>query len=152
MSKNLNDILDEWEKDNLPFDESDPAQVQARVIKLGSLHAKYTRYYAEHKDALRQEEVLLAKTRKIKWLYYNGKLSEEELKKYGLEPFQFVLKSDINIYMDSDKDVSTQKKVVEYHNLVADTCEKIIKDINNRTYQLNTLIKYIMWTNGAGIS
>ena len=39
------------------------------------------------------------------WEYYTGKLSEEDLEKLKLEPFPFTLKSDINIYLESDKDI-----------------------------------------------
>ena len=149
--KTLDEILTEWKNDTEPFDEMDPAKLQEKVVKLGSLHSKYTRYYAEYRVQHKKDEAVMFKLRKIKWLYYNGKLSEEELKKYELEPFQFVLKSDINIYMDADKDMIAHNKTLEYQKAVLDTCEKIIKEINAMGYQYTSLMKYIMWTQGSGV-
>jgi hypothetical protein len=78
----------------------------------------------------------IADLRKIKWEYYNGKMSQEELDKRGWEPFRFVLKTDISTYMDADPDMVKLQQKKSYHEETVAVCASIMKELGNRTYQL----------------
>jgi hypothetical protein len=56
--------------------------------------------------------------RKVKIDYYGGRLSKDELAEHGWEPFQFVLKSDVNAYLEADEDLIKllEKKIVSRRN------------------------------------
>ena len=71
----LNDILEQWKTDSLiemPLDESSK--------QTPKLHAKYLELLSLAKFQLKKSEMEQKVLLKDKWLYYNGKLSEEEIK------------------------------------------------------------------------
>ena len=88
--------------------------------------------------------------RKFKWLYYTGKLSEEELKNYDLEPFQLnILKADIDKFMDSDEDIVTTSNRISYQKNKVDYLDSTIKMISNRQWLIRNAVDWIKFTNGA---
>jgi hypothetical protein len=87
--------------------------------------------------------------KKKKWELYTGKLSKDELDELGWEPFQFTLKSDIQIYLDADGDLIKllQKKV--YHDEIISAVEAIMSELKSRTFQLRDLISWEKFINGS---
>ena len=80
--------------------------------------------------------------KKIKWEYYNGKLDEATLKKYGLEPFRFVIKSDISIYFDADEDLIKIQARKLLHDQAIEVCTAIMKELNSRTFQIKAFMEW----------
>jgi hypothetical protein len=80
--------------------------------------------------------------KKVKWEYYTGKLDDDDLKERGWEPFPFVLKSEINTYLDSDEDLNKYLANKIMHDEIVDLCTAILKELNSRTFQLRD---YISW-------
>jgi hypothetical protein len=64
------------------------------------------------------------------------------LKKYGWEPFPFVLKSDITTYLESDEDLNKYSAQKIMHDEIVDVCMSIMKELNNRAWELKS---YIDW-------
>jgi hypothetical protein len=79
-----------------------------------------------------------------------AKMNEEELKKLGWEPFRFVLKSDINTYLESDEDLTRLHAKKALHEQAVTACEMIIKEINSRTYQMRAFIDFERFVHGQG--
>jgi hypothetical protein len=69
-------------------------------------------------------------------------MSQEELEQYGWEPFQFTLKSDINTYLESDKDLIKLLEKKVYHEEVVSVIESIMAELKQRTWQIRD---YISW-------
>ena len=86
--------------------------------------------------------------KKIKWEYYTGKLSREELEEHGWEQFKFTLKSDITTYLESDSDLIRLLEKKMYHEEVIIMIESIMKELNSRTYQLKDFIAWEKFING----
>jgi hypothetical protein len=63
-------------------------------------------------------------------------MDQAELNQLGLEPFQFTLKSDLSVYMDSDPDMSVLVDRKYLHQECASFCINVMKELNNRTWQL----------------
>ena len=84
-------IIDMWERDAV-IDSTDPSK---ELIRIPILHSKYVKEHTLHSLALKQCQMEFNKMKKLKWEYYQGRLDQDELKKYGWEPFRFVLKSDV---------------------------------------------------------
>jgi hypothetical protein len=80
--------------------------------------------------------------RKRKSDYYNGRMTQEELAKYGLAPFKFVLKGEVREYIDSDQEVLTIQAKKAAHDEVVNLCNSILKELSARTWQLRS---YIDW-------
>ena len=89
------------------------------------------------------------KVKKLKWEYYTGTLDEDELQKLGWEPFRFVLKSDISVYIDGDDDLNKLKRKKSYHEETAKYCENVMKELNARTYQLRAFMDWEKFIQGA---
>jgi hypothetical protein len=64
------------------------------------------------------------------------------LQRRGWEPFPFVLKSEINTYLDSDEDLNKYLANKIMHDEIVDLCTAILKELNSRTFQLRD---YISW-------
>ena len=142
----LEDLIDTWKRDS-KIDETDPGK---ELLRTPILHSKYVKQHVANSLAAKQCAIELAKMKKVKWEYYNGRLDEDDLKKYGWEPFRFTLKSDINTYIDSDQDIAkiTARKILFEQGVTA--CEMIIKELNARTYQLRAFIDFERFVHGQG--
>ena len=63
-------------------------------------------------------------------------MDKSELEKLGWEPFQFTLKSDISVYIEGDPDIANLNKKKAYHEEASSFCTYVMKELNNRTWQL----------------
>ena len=142
--ENIEQILSHWEKDSV-IDQTEPGK---ELIRIPILHNKYLSMLIKHKMASKKANLDFIKMRKIKWEYYTGKLSKNQLDEYGWEPFKFTLKSDINVYLEADLDLIkfTEKKI--YHEEVVVMIESIMKELNSRTYQLKDFISWERFIGG----
>lgn len=135
-----------WEKDSV-IDQTDPSR---ELIRIPILHSKYVKEYTLHSLASKQCAFEFNKMKKLKWEYYQGRLDESELKKYGWEPFRFVLKQDINTYLESDEDLAKLNAKKSLHDQAVDALSMIIKELNARTYQLRAFIDFEKFVHGQG--
>jgi hypothetical protein len=139
-------IIEMWEKDSV-IDSTDPSK---ELIRIPILHSKYVREYSLHSLAAKQYAIEFSKMKKIKWEYYQGRLDESELKKYGWEPFRFMLKSDMSTYLESDEDLTKINSKKLLHDQAVEALSMIIKELNARTYQLRAFIDFERFVHGQG--
>jgi hypothetical protein len=144
---NIDALMEEWSSDS-KVDETEPGR---ELSKISSLHAKYLRILTHHNLVCKKLQNDYVRLKKIKWEYYNGDLNNpEDLEAYNLQPImKKILRQDIPIYLDSDNDLNNllMKKVV--HQEIVDFCGSVLKELNNRTFQMNNLIKWEMFTSGG---
>ena len=141
----LQDIMAQWEKDS-QVDSTEPGK---EIIRTPLLHSKYNRYLTTHMLSAKKCASELNKMKKLKWLYYNGKMDKEELARLGWEQFQFTLKSDISVYIDGDEDLNRIKQRQCYHEESAKYCENVMKELQSRTYQLRSFMEWERFIQGA---
>ena len=98
---------------------------------------------------MRSVEFKFSETKRVKWEYYTGKLTKNQLEELGWEPFQFVLKSDISTYIEGDRDLNRLLAAKAMHEEIVRTCESIMKELHSRTYQLKAFIDYERFIQGA---
>ena len=101
----LEQVLDEWSKDShIPSNNLDEASRETP-----KLHAKYLALLSNAKLRLRKAEMDQKSLLKLKWLYYNGKMSKEEIEATGwdYDPFNGlkIMKGEMDYYYDSDKEI-----------------------------------------------
>ena len=75
-------------------------------------------------------------------------MSQEELEERGWVPFQFVLKSDINTYLEADGDLIRLLEKKMYHDEIAGVIESIMSELKQRTWQLRSFIDYEKFIGG----
>lgn len=132
----------------------DEVNLDETSIKSASLHAKYLELYSHSKLRLKKREYELAVLKKDKWLYYNGKMSKEEMdaKGWPYDPFNGLtkpLKSDMDIYYDTDADIVKLKMIIEYQQNVVETLKDILDNIRWRHTTIKNIITWRQFTNGA---
>ena len=143
---NIDALMEEWSKDS-KVDETEPGR---ELAKISSLHSKYLRILTHHNLVCKKLMSDYQKLKKIKWEYYSGDLNNpEDLAQYKLQPImKKILRQDIPTYLDSDTELNEIliKKMI--HQETVDFCGSVLKELNNRTFQLNGLIKWEMFAGG----
>ena len=142
--ENLEQILKHWEKD-AEIDQTEPGK---ELIKIPTLHNKYLSFLTKHKIASKKAHFDYLRMRKIKWEYYTGKMSQEDLEEYGWEPFQFTLKSDINTYLEADTDLIKLLEKKVYHEECVSVVESVMGELKSRTFQLRDFISWEKFIGG----
>lgn len=144
---NIDALMEEWSKDS-KIDETEPGR---ELVKTSSLHAKYLRIMTHHNLICKKLMSDYTKLKKVKWEYYSGDLNNpDDLKQYGFEPMlKKPLRQDIPMYLDSDADLNNIlfKKIM--HQEIVDFCGSVLKEINNRTWQMKSFIEWEKFTSGG---
>jgi hypothetical protein len=141
--ENLEQILKYWEKD-AEIDQTEPGK---ELIKIPTLHSKYLGILIKHKIASKKAHFDYLRMRKVKIDYFSGRMDQEELDSHGWQPFQFVLKSDVNAYLEGDNDLIKMLEKKVYHEETVSVLESIMNELKQRTWQLRD---YISWEKFIG--
>jgi len=142
----LSELQEEWIKD-APINETNLGQEAARVPML---HAKYITILSKIKLQLRKAESDYLNNRRLKYKYYRGELTREELEDSGWTQFQGnkPLKNEMDELLQCDKDLIELQDKHEYYKTVIYTLEQIIRSINSRTWDVKSSIEWTKFTNG----
>ena len=141
----IEELISQWEKD-ANVDTTEPGK---EILRIPLLHSKYNKYLSLHNLSGKKIALEYNKIKKLKWLYYTGKMDQEELDKLGWEPFRFTLKSDISVYIDGDEDLARLNQRKQYHEEASSFCINVMKEINARTYQLRAFIEWERFIQGG---
>lgn len=140
----LEEIETLWEADS----KIDRTDLDNESLKIPSLHSKYYKIYLREKVQLKAEEQDYKLFFKLKHEYYTGKLSKQELEEHGWEPFQFVLKNDLQVYIDADKDIAERLLKLQVQREKVEFLENIIKTLNGRGFLIKNAVDFIRFTSG----
>ena len=81
--------------------------------------------------------------------YFSGTLDKMTLDKYGWIPYGVkVLKSDLDIHIESHEDFCDIEKQVEVSNIKINLLEQILRLIMNRGFQIKNEIELVKWESG----
>lgn len=128
----------------------DGTELDIESMKLPQLHNKYLNLLQDEKLILRKLISEKNNLYRLKWEYYTGKMSKEEMDDLEWEPFQLnVLKKDINIYLESDKELSIIGDRVAYHEVILEFLEEILKELNTRHWKIRNAIEWRKFTSGG---
>jgi hypothetical protein len=119
------------------------------LLNIPVLHSKYLSILTKNRLLSKESEFKYNKMKRLKWEYYTGKLDDDELKKYGWEPFPYILKSDLTTYLDSDDDLNKLQANKIMHDEIVDLCYSILKELNSRTFQLRDFISWEKFIQGV---
>lgn len=142
-------LLQEWEADAVISEyELDKASVDS-----GTLHAKYLELYTLARLNLKKAEAKYSELRKVKWIYYMGKMSKEEMDKRGwdYDPFDGAtkpLKSDLEMYINEDSELKNLDMIVEYKRTIFECLSEILNTIRWRHTNIKNAIEFKKFTAG----
>ena len=143
--KKLDELLAEWDKDS----EIDRAEPGRELIRIPKLHSKYLTIMSHYRQLVRSNEFRISELKKLKWQYYTGKMSKEDLTEHSWEPFPYVLKSDVSTYIEGDKDLNRLLAQKAMNQECVTVCEFVLKELHSRTFQLKSFIEYERFIQGA---
>lgn len=138
----LDEIKLQWEKDC----EVDDIELDKSSLEVPKLHAKYS-------DMLSSKILLLKKYNqdynellKYKWLWYTGKLDDDQRQKLGWQSDPFdglkIMKNDFNYFFNADNDLKTLKAKIEYLEVTVDFLKRCMDNI---TWRHQTIKNTIEW-------
>lgn len=137
----LNDILAQWGEDCEIGHNLDEASRDTP-----KLHAKYLNYHIQTKLLLKRAEEKQQILLKNKFLWYNGKLSQEEVSALGWNPDPFdglkIMKGDLSYYYDSDPEIQQSEAKIVYFKTMLEALKEIIDSIK---WRHNTIGNAIRW-------
>jgi len=132
---------------DLPMDKT---ELDIESMKTPQLHNKYLIFHGDEKLILGKMQSDINVLRRDKWLYYTGKMSQEQLEERNWEPFDLnILKTDIDRFMDSDEDIIRLSNKILLQKEKVNYLENVIKIINNRQWSIRSTIDWVRFTNGS---
>ena len=145
----LEQVLEEWKTDS-KIPRNDLAETSRQTP---SLHSKYLTYLSQAKLRLRKTEMDQKALLKKKWLYYNGKMSQEELLATGwdLDPLNGlkIMKGEMDYYYDADTEIQESELKIQYLKTLIDTLNEIVNNLNWRHQTIGNIIKWKVFEAGG---
>jgi hypothetical protein len=146
---NLESVLEMWKKDSVieQFNLDDTSR------NTPALHAKYLELLSIAKLQLKKADLAQKSLLKKKWLYYNGKLTQDQIVELGWEfdPFNGlkVLKGEMDYYYDADVDIQRSEEKILYHKTMIETLTEIVTNLNWRHQTIGNMIKWRQFEAGG---
>ena len=149
MNIKLSDIQDMWKKDC----QIDDIELDRSSLQVPILHAKYSEILANQKLIQIRYENQLKDLQKDKWLWYSGKLSQEEIqeKNWDYDPFGglTILKSDYDKFFGADKDIQKAVEKMEYCKVVVEYLQDIVSQLTWRHQTIKNIIEWRRFMAGS---
>ena len=149
MNTKLSDIQEMWKKDC----QIDDIELDRSSLQVPILHAKYSEILANQKLIQIRYENQLKDLQKDKWLWYTGKLSQEEIqeKNWDYDPFNglTILKSDYDKFFGADKDIQKAIEKLEYCKVVVEYLQDIVSQLTWRHQTIKNIIEWRKFMAGS---
>ena len=133
------DIATNWEKDS----QLDKSELGDEALKIPKLHHKYYMIFLQEKSILKklESEFKVLKLEKYEF-YTQGHTEETKEKGWSLPPRGMILKTEIPMYIESDKDIISMSLRIGAQQEKVDFVDSIIKTINTRGYLIKTALDW----------
>jgi len=134
-----------WEKDS----KIDIDNLHTESLNIPVLHSKYYDIYNNLMLLRKKAEQQKKNTRHERYEYYSGKADPDV---YIKDPFPKKIrdKDTMQKYLDADERLSGISLKIEYYDVMLRYIEEILKQINNRTYQIKNSIEFMRFSSGLG--
>ena len=145
MSFDLDTIQKMWVEDS----KIDIDNLHTESLNIPTLHAKYFDIYNNIVLLKKKAEQQKKNIRHERYEYFSGKADPEV---YIDNPFPKKIrdKETMQKYLDADNKLSSVSLKVEYYATMLNYLERILKVIQNRTYQIKNAIEFIRFQSGLG--
>ena len=148
MALRIEDVLDMWKTDS----EIDELKLDEASQQSARLHAKYLEMLSVTRLQLKRKEAEFRVLLKDKFLWYNGKMSKDEMDARGWDYYPLnglkVLKGDMDRFYDSDSDIQNAQMKIDYLKELVSTLEEIMGNIRFRSNNIKNMIEWRKFTSG----
>ena len=132
-------IFEEWDADT----DFDKTELGDEALKVSKLHHKYFRILSQERITRRSLESDLKVLRLEKFEFYTQGPSKESVERgWEMPPIGRVVKSEVNNYMEADRDMINLSLKIGIQNEKIDLLESIIKTILSRGYNIKAAIDW----------
>ena len=146
---NLDEMKLMWKKDC----EIDDIELDKSSLEVPKLHAKYSELLTDHiikmKNSQMKHNILL----RDKWLWFNAKLDQDTINKYGWKDDPFdgvkVMKNDMQYFFNADEDLQRSSAQVEYLKITIDFLKECMQNITWRHQTIKNTIEWRKFMSGA---
>lgn len=146
---NLEEVLKMWAKDS----EIDDIRLDEASKNTAKLHAKYLEMLSVTKLQLKRKDMEFKVLLKNKWLWYNGKMSKDQMDQLGWDYDALnglkVLKGEMDYYYDSDPHIQESQAKIDYLKTLIETLEEIINTIRWRHSTIKNMIDWRRFESGG---
>lgn len=139
-------LFEEWKVDS----EVDKTDLATESLKIPKLHHKYYMMFAAERAMLRKLEAQMKVLKLEKYEFYSqGHTKETKEKGWELPPRGIILKADIPMYLEGDKDIIDLSLKIGMQQEKIEFLESVIKSLNNRGYIIKNAIDFVKFTMGS---
>lgn len=144
----LKKIHEMWAKDS----QIHPTKLDEASRQAPMLHSKYLQILSTAKLQLKKVEHAQKVLLRDKWLYYNGKMSEEDLVKHGWKPDPYnglkILKGEQEYWYNSDSDIQKTEERIHYYKELISVLTEIIDSLKWRHQTIRNIISWKQFESG----
>ena len=145
----LDQILEMWKKDSV----IDDIRLDEASKDGAALHSKYLELLSINKLQLKRSDAEFKILLKNKWLWYNGKLTKDQIDQLGWEYDALnglkILKGEMDYYYDADPHIQEANARIDYLKTMIDTLEEIISNIRWRHSTIKNMIDWRKFESGS---
>ena len=142
----LSELQQHWQADC----KVDEMALDAESLKIPNLHSKYLAWWNEEKLNYKRHSQDFKQLYKLKWEYYSGKMSNEDLSELGWDQFHLkILRQDMDVYLEGDKELCEAQSKIDYTKQKVEYLDGIIKHLNGRGYLIKNAIDFMRFQTGA---
>jgi hypothetical protein len=130
--------------------EIDDLNLDLESLKTPQLHGKYLNLLHDESLVLHKYLIEQKEMRRLKWEYYLGKLDQETLDEKGWQPFGLkILRTDIDVYLESDKDLLRLEARVHYQREKVKYLESVLQGLGRRGWDIKSAIEWKKFMSGS---
>lgn len=128
----------------------DETELDRESLITPQIHNRFLILFTDEKLIMEKLESDFKILNRNKWMYYTGKMSQEELDEHGWNPFELnILKTDIEKFLYSDPEMITLSHKVSLQKEKVKYIEGVLKIINNRQWYIRSAIDWMKFTQGV---
>lgn len=140
------DIFASWEVDS----RIDRTELGNESLNTPKLHHKYYMMFSAERSILKKLEATMRRLKLEKYEFYSqGHTPETKEKGWELPSRGLILKADIPLYMDGDKDIIELSLKIGMQQEKVDFLADIIKTLHSRGYVIKNAIDFYKFLSGA---
>ena len=145
---NIDDIINEWAEDS----KVDRSELGEASLSAQTLHSKYLRYLFSYRTTQIKLKADLAKMKKLRLEYWEGRLSKEELEENGWKPQPLkIMKAELPTYLEADEVLQMAENKVAFNQERINVIEQILKTLAGRQFSVSNAIRWEAYKNGERI-
>ena len=140
------ELFEEWKKDS----EIDRTELANESLRIPKLHHKYYTVLVSERAQLKKLEAQMKQLKLSKYEFYSqGHTDESRALGWQLPAKGIILKADIPMYMEADKDIVDLSLRIGMQQEKVEFLESIIKSFQTRGYIIKNAIDFMKFTMGG---